>query len=162
MKGQENWLLLVPPLREWTMSSNRSSSHGMAKGPGHSWAYSSYAWSSSCRKTGWFSKSALTTNLLLASPTTTARWPGGTSRGGFFSLPLVSLRFACNPFFFSFAMLQIMPRLEYCSVRGAIWSMRSEVSDLFFVRMFKVDVGIYLWGQKSSPVWSSTIDSFTQ
>lgn len=126
MKGQENWLVLVHLLREWTISSKRNSSQGIAKGPGLAWPYSSYAWSSSCRKTGWFRKSVLTTNRLLASPTTTAKWPRGTSWGGFFSPPRASLRLTC--ILFSFTVLQ-MSCLEYCSL-GEASSLWSKVSDI--------------------------------
>lgn len=63
-------------------SSKRSSSQGMARGPGAlAKPYSSSAARSSFWKAGWLRWAARTTNRRELDPTATATWPAGTSGG---------------------------------------------------------------------------------
>lgn len=57
---------------------------------------------------GWFRCPALITNLRRDVPTRTARWPGGTSEGGFLPPPPALLHFRhMEVIFLSFTMLQM-------------------------------------------------------
>lgn len=69
---------------------------------------------------GWFRCSALMTNLRRDIPTRTARWPGGTSEGGFLLPPLLApLRFRhMEVILLSFTMLQMSQ--SGCSIGDAM------------------------------------------